>query len=164
MLKMEEIKMKELAAAAKTLNDSGLIADKITIIGQTKENLVSAFVAACKAIPEGVNGKHCPKKVINFYNRLMTSDKKPETKKTEKPVKIKKESNPRNGIGIIATIIESIQKKPHTKEELLTILTKKFPDRKADGMKSTISIQLGQARLGSKFKLIKDGDKYHIAA
>jgi translation initiation factor 1 (eIF-1/SUI1) len=160
MLKMEEIKMKELAAALKILNDSGLIEKPLKMIGQSKIKLVSAFVAAVKAIPGGGSGKNCPEKVSDYYNLIM-KDEKPETKK---PVKIKKESNPRNGIGIIATIIENLQKKSLSKDEIHQILVKKFPDRPADGMKSTISIQLGPTRLGSKFKLIKDGDKYHIAA
>lgn len=162
---MEEIKMKELGTVVKILNDSGLIEEKIKIIGQSKENLVSAFVVACKSIPGGVNGKKTPEKVSNLY-MLLTKDAKPaNVEKSEKPViKVKKGANLRNGIGIIATIIENLQKKSLSKDEIHQILVKKFPDRPADGMKSTISIQLGPTRLGSKFKLIKDGDKYHIAA
>ena len=82
------------------------------------------------------------------------------------PVPVEKEAEGNKGgiqkVGIIATIIESIKKNSLTKAEILAILVEKFPDRKADGMKSTVSIQLGSTRLGSKYDLKKDGDKYHI--
>ena len=65
--------------------------------------------------------------------------------------------------GVIATIVESITRKPLSKTEILDILVKKFPDRSPDGMWATVSIQLGPTRLGSKFKLLRDGDKFHIA-
>ena len=67
------------------------------------------------------------------------------------------------GPGVISTIIETISKRPATKQEILDVLCKRFPDRAADGMKATVSIQLGPTRLGSKFKLHRDGDKFHIA-
>lgn len=67
------------------------------------------------------------------------------------------------GPGIIATIIESIKKKPLTKAEIHQILVSKFPDRQPEGMRATVSIQLGPTRLGSKFKLLRDGDRFHIA-
>ena len=68
------------------------------------------------------------------------------------------------GIGIIKSIVEAIQKKALSKSEILEILVEKFPDRPAAGMKSTISIQLGPTRLATKYKLVKDGDKYRIEA
>lgn len=67
------------------------------------------------------------------------------------------------GPGVISTIVESITRKPLSKTEILDILVKKFPDRSPDGMRATVSIQLGPTRLGSKFKLLRDGDKFHIA-
>ena len=67
------------------------------------------------------------------------------------------------GPGVISTIIEAIQRKPLTKAEIHQILVAKFPERQPDGMAKTVSIQLGPTRLGSKFKLIKDGDRFHIA-
>jgi hypothetical protein len=153
MLKTGEIKLKQLAAAVKILNDSGLTKEKIKIIGQEKETIVKAFVEAVKAIPGGADGKHCPEAVSQFYNLIMQRAK-------VEPVKVEKIK--KAGVGIISTIIESIKKKALTKSEILEILVQKFPDRPADGMKSTISIQLGPTRLATKYNLTKDGDAYRI--
>jgi len=144
--------MKELGAAVKVLNDSGLIKEKIKIVGQAKETLVNAFVEAVKGIPGGKDGKKCPEAVTQFYNLINPPEEKP----------VKAEKGGIQKVGIIATIISSIQKKPLTKAQILEILVEKFPDRKADGMKSTISIQLGPTRLATKYDLKKDGDKYRI--
>lgn len=155
-MKTEEIKLKELAAAVKILNDSGLIKEKVKIIGQAKEIVVKAFVEAVKAIPV----EKRPKAVTEFYNLIM-----PQPEKIDKPAKIepvKIEKIKKVGVGIISTIVSSIQKKALTKAEILEILVSKFPDRPADGMKSTISIQLGPTRLATKYTLTKDGDKYRI--
>jgi len=100
MLKMEEIKMKELAGRAKTLNDSGLIADKITSSPDQRKP-VSRLWQLVKRFQKG-QWEALPKEVINFLQSVNDMDKKPETKKTEKPVKIKKESNLETDIGIIA--------------------------------------------------------------
>jgi len=87
-------------------------------------------------------------------------------KAVEKSVEKEPESN--HGaikkVGVISTIIESIKNNPLTKAEILDILTAKFPDRKADGMKATITIQLGPGRLATRYILKKDGDKYVIEA
>lgn len=91
---------------------------------------------------------------------------KVKTEKAEKPAKRESEVKSKRGglqkIGIIASIIESIREGWKTKDEILAVLIKKFPDRKAEGMKSTISIQLGPTRLGAKYNLKKDGDKFQI--
>ena len=161
MLKMEEIKMKQLGQAAKVLNDSGLIKEKIKIIGQAKEIVVKAFVEAVKAIPV----EKRPKAVTEFYNLIMPQPIKVEkpAKKEPEPVKVEKvEKIKKVGVGIISTIVSSIQKKALTKSEILEILVSKFPDRPADGMKATVSIQLGPTRLATKYNLTKDGDKYRI--
>lgn len=99
--------------------------------------------------------------------------KKDAVKKIEKAVPVvkvvEKEPEPveaeKGGIqkvGVISTIVESLKAGWTTKAAILETLTKKFPDRKADGMKSTVSIQLGPTRLATKHKLVKDGDKYRI--
>lgn len=75
---------------------------------------------------------------------------------------IKKDGKPFAGVGVIATIIESIKKKALSKEEILDILVAKFPDRKANGMRSTITIQLGPSRLPTRFNVQRDGDKFRI--
>jgi hypothetical protein len=102
------------------------------------------------------------------------SKKKPEvkTEKVEKPAEkrsvpvepVEKIDKPRKlaGVGIISTIVECLKAGWTTKAAIHQILVEKFPDRKADGMKSTVSIQLGPTRLAKKYKLLKDGDKYRI--
>jgi len=95
------------------------------------------------------------------------TEKEKIKKAVEKAVEKEPESKPATikKVGIIATIIESIKNNPLTKTEILEILVRKFPDRKADGMKATVSIQLGPTRLGSKYILKKDDDgKYVIEA
>lgn len=172
MLKMEEIKLKKLAATVQVLNDSGLIKEKIKVIGQPKEKLVTAFIEAVKAIPGGAGGKHCPEAVAEFYNLINPPEEKPvkvEKVKQEAKVKTEKtekqepeEKRKQGGIGIIKTIVSSIQKKSLTKAEILEILVAKFPDRPEKGMKATVGIQLSPARLGQKYKLVKNDDRYRI--
>lgn len=46
------------------------------------------------------------------------------------------------GVGVIAAIVEGISRKQGaSQDELVTILTKKFPDRDAEGMRGTVKIQ-----------------------
>lgn len=59
--------------------------------------------------------------------------------------------------GIIAYIVECLKKKPHTKQELLAKLTKKFKDRKPEAMIKTIHCQV-PSRLKAKYKITKDKD------
>ena len=65
-------------------------------------------------------------------------------KKTEASAsKAKAKTNPRNkGVGVIATIIVTIDSaKGATADEILAVLKKAFPDRKAEGMAATVRIQ-----------------------
>ncbi len=62
--------------------------------------------------------------------------KKKETKKTVKKNKVKK-------VGVITSILEIIQNSgPISKEQILTKLIKRFPDRDEVGMTKTISAQV----------------------
>lgn len=68
--------------------------------------------------------------------------KKDKTKKT-KPTKGKstKKTSKRN-MGVIASIIKCISKKPRSKKQILKILVKKFPERSEESMKKTVSLQV----------------------
>ena len=76
----------------------------------------------------------------------------------------KKPANP----GVIATIVSLIEgagKKGVTKEEILTALTKAFPDRKVESMKNTINVQVPNRIIKERFPIEKiDGDRYRKAA
>jgi cobalamin biosynthesis protein CobT len=72
------------------------------------------------------------------------------------------------GPGVIATIVSLIEgagKKGVTKEEILTALTKAFPDKKAESMKNTINVQVPNRISKERFPIEKiDGDRYRKAA
>lgn len=69
----------------------------------------------------------------------------------------KKSSGPRK-VGVIATIIECLQQKHTSKEDILKVLVKRFPDRPEAGMKSTISSQVPSGLWVEK-KITVDKDK-----
>lgn len=50
--------------------------------------------------------------------------------------------------GVIQTILYAIQKKEQTKDTLLKLLVKSFPERDSDSMKKTIQAQLSATRTG----------------
>ncbi|MHC4110896.1 MAG: hypothetical protein ACYSUY_07460 [Planctomycetota bacterium] len=87
--------------------------------------------------------------------------KKKKTKKAKK--KVVKKAKPK-GPGVIASILDIIQKQgPVTKDDILKRLTKKFPNRKPEHMQATVSCQV-PGRLNreknAKIKRDKDGQYY----
>ena len=60
----------------------------------------------------------------------------------EEAEKIIKKSNKTKKVGVIATIVDCISKQPITKENILKILVKTFPDRLEEAMKKTINVQV----------------------
>jgi cobalamin biosynthesis protein CobT len=98
---------------------------------------------------------------------------KPEkAQKASKPEKAEKSAESPGkkpaGPGIIATIVSLIEgsgKKGVTKEEILTALTKAFPDRKVESMKNTVNVQVPNRISKERFSIEKiDGDRYRKAA
>lgn len=88
-------------------------------------------------------------------------------KKDEKPAKgkatkEKKEKAPKKP-GVIATMIECLRaansKKPTTKDAILKILVKKFPDREERAMKSTLNSQIPSGLKAEKNLIVKSNDK-----
>ena len=90
-----------------------------------------------------------------------TEMKKKNEKKDEKKEVVKKDKKEK-GPGIIDTIIECLNKGPIKKEKIEEVLVKRFPDRKREGMRSTINIQLA-GRLAKEKKLkIESTDKGYM--
>ncbi len=89
--------------------------------------------------------------------------KKDKKEKGEKKEKKAKKSKEPKGPGVIATIVECLtaasEKKPASKEHMLKVLVKRFPDRSEDGMKSTINIQVPGRLANEKDLKIKKNDK-----
>lgn len=83
--------------------------------------------------------------------------------KGEKPEASKKAPK---GPGIIATIVECVEgaskKKGISKDEILKVLTKRFPEKEPDSMKSTINVQVPNRITRERFKVekTKDGGYY----
>lgn len=70
---------------------------------------------------------------------------KDKSKKEKDVLKEPKKAKKEKGPGVIATIVELIEKsgkKGITKEEILNELVKKFPDKAKDSMKNTINVQV----------------------
>ena len=67
--------------------------------------------------------------------------------------------------GVIATIISEITAGPKTKEEILTVLGKLFPERDTEAMKSTLTIQLGgRLKKDKGMNILKDDQgRYSLA-
>jgi hypothetical protein len=93
-----------------------------------------------------------------------------ETDKPTKTDKAKKASSRKAPpttakVGIIETITDCLRKKHCTKEQILARLVQKFPQRPADGMKRTVSIQVPTGLKTRKgLNVQKDaGGKYFIA-
>lgn len=68
------------------------------------------------------------KKREQAVNKALSTAKKSKSKTTKKKP------------GVVAAIIECLQNGPITKKDILKKLTKKFPDRPAEGMKRTINV------------------------
>ncbi len=90
----------------------------------------------------------------------------PPAKNTSKGKKTGKAEKPANP-GVIATIVSLIEgsgKKGITKEEILTALTKAFPDKKPESMKNTINVQVPNRISKERFPIEKiDGNRYRKA-
>ena len=87
-----------------------------------------------------------------------------KTGKTKTPAKKAGTGKPK--VGVISTIIDCLKSKPHTKDQLLAVLTKKFPDREPDGMKQTINIQVpSRLKTDKDLKVVRDDKgRYSIKA
>lgn len=89
---------------------------------------------------------------------------KPEkVAKEPKAAKVPKVPKESKGPGVIATIVEVLKKgKPVTKEAILAILVKRFPDRSAESMGKTINVQVPN-RIAKEQKIkVEKTDKGYV--
>lgn len=153
LIPIDQIKFKELAAAIKVLNESGLVEKKIPTVGVSRDELVKQFVNAVQAIPDDPDTGDWtgPAEVGNYYMSLLAPA---ATKEKEKTSGSKKDKGATKGAGakdkgeakpgVIASILDIIKEKGPVdlagiKQELAT----KFPDRDAAKTAKTVYAQLG---------------------
>lgn len=97
--------------------------------------------ATAKAVKKEPTKKKAVKKVVKKTATKKTSTKKVEAKKKAEP---KQTAKPKvKKVGVIATIYNTICKKKCTEAQILAILVKDFPDKKAESMIKTIKTQIG---------------------
>ncbi len=98
MISADKIDNNKLKEAAKALNDSGLLEEKLKVIGVGKEALAANFCEAIDGLDDDAAGKietECPI-AVEMYNTLLAdelppADEKPAKEKDEKPAKEKAE-------------------------------------------------------------------------
>lgn len=88
---------------------------------------------------------------------------KPEKPKAANKAPTKEKTNKQKRPGVIASIVEAIEnagEKGISKESILKILVKKFPDRQEKSMKNTINIQVPNRISKERFKVerLKNGN------
>lgn len=79
-----------------------------------------------------------------------------ETKQATKGATV--ENAPKKGTGVIATIVKCLEdsgKSGISREDVLTVLCKKFPERTAESMKKTIQVQLPGRISKERFPVVK---------
>jgi hypothetical protein len=82
--------------------------------------------------------RHNPNLLVTKIPRLVENDPDPPSTQENQPMTAKKKA----GTGVISTIIAAISREQGAStKEIMAILTRKFPDRDADGMLATTRIQ-----------------------
>jgi len=177
MEKNELYKYQQMQNAAKDLNEV-LAPDPPIDLNQDMDALGKVLVEASQLLgtepePDIIQqntadalqflGVKFPKNNVD----ILANDKDAKTAEVEKekPVKEKKEKVVKEKKpGVIQTIFETLSAGPATKDELLEVLTKTFPDKQADSMKNTISVQIpGRMSREKGVNIIKREDgKYEI--
>jgi hypothetical protein len=130
---MNDVSMNEVREAIVALNDSGLIPEKVKVVG-TKKEVIEEFRTVVDKLPDDIK---LPKLVKALYNKII--DEKIECELPAGPPENKKKP-----AGVIVTILDIIKKNgPIDKAGILAKLTKTFPEREANKMASTIKAQVG---------------------
>lgn len=132
-------------------------------LNKLHNELVTAFdkKKEVQVVEEGADEKLA--KATGSKGKGDKGEEKEEGTKKKGPQKAGGEKGP----GVIGTIIELLQKadenKPVSKDQILKELSKRFPDRDADGMKKTINIQLPtRIRKDKGFEVLKNENGYWI--
>lgn len=111
--------------------------------------------------------KKSAKKAVKRGSKKASEDEAEDEAEEEESVPVKskpaKKGPGKRGVGVIATIIAELRKanakKPTTKEKILAVLVKKFPDRDPKAMKSTISSQVPSGLRTEKGLVVQSNDK-----
>lgn len=152
-----EIRFKDLREAVAALNETDLIKEKIKLVGQKKEDILSQFMDVMEKIPNDAEGKFPgPKVCLDFYNGILDAEEKAEKEnkeatdivppqvgvenkvQTTKPTnknKMKEATNKK------ATLAEWIKSGQFTKKEIIEKYCKEF-----GASSSTISTMLTDAK------------------
>ena len=74
MLDEKQIDIVELRGACKALNDTGLLLDKLRVVGTQKMTLAEQFGTAIEKLAEGGKEEEVPKECKDFYNVLYADE------------------------------------------------------------------------------------------
>ena len=158
LVDVKTIKFKELSAAVKMLNDSGLLKDPIKTVGVTKETIIKEFVAGVQSVPDDKEGNWTgPVEVANYYGSIVVPDPKVvEAEKKEKAPKEKKEKvakekkAPGEKSKSSLEIMKELLAKKASEDEITKVftekLTKKDPGLSADFIAKRIKIYKNLAK------------------
>lgn len=187
--KTVDVKFKDLRIAVQALNESKLLDKAIKLVGISKDQILTDFMAVMEKVPDDEAGKFPgPKMALDFYNGVLDlqekakeevvppkpeAEAKPKKEKVGGAAKSAKEKKEKvdKGPGVIASILDIIKSaKPPgiTKVEILDALVVAFPDREKEKMAKTVAVQLSgkngcrmETEKGVTFK-VTDG-KFAIA-
>lgn len=139
-----EIPNKEIKDISKALNKAH--GTKLKIVAISTVNMVEAYILAVEKLDD--EGKvQIKKKFSDYYTGLFPKEEKKKSAEKKKTAAKKsaapKKDKPAKGPGVLASILEFIQKGPITKEKILKQLEKRFPDRESEAMAKTINAQIG---------------------
>jgi hypothetical protein len=91
--KVVEIQFKDLRVAVAALNESGLIAGKIKLVGSPKETILQQFMKAMTEVPDDAEGKFPgPKAALDFYNLILDAEEKAAAAAETKPEEVASEA------------------------------------------------------------------------
>lgn len=152
MSKEVKLEFKDLREAVIAFNESGLLKEKIKLVGVNKEEILKEFMDTVQNMPDDADGKFPgPAKALEFYNSILDAEEKatkekkaptveetkpevevPETKK-ETPVPVegpKPVVNKIKNSGKKDFISSLIAEGKYTKKEIVSQTMAEFPEGK----------------------------------
>jgi len=155
-----DVKFKELAAAVKLLNDSGLLEKPILTVGVSKEVIINEFLKGVLAVPDDKEGNWTgPKEVAEYYEKIVLPDpkvveeekkmadkkeKKEKAPKVPKEKKEKKEKAPKEKVKSSVEVMKDLLNEKATDAAILKVftekLTKKDPKATPDFIAKRVAI------------------------
>jgi hypothetical protein len=134
-----DIKLKEGPLAAKILEAKGFLDEEDELSPETQAVMDALVTEASEPKP----ATKPEKKAAKVEKKVAKPEKKAAKKADSKP----------GVIATIATTIKSAGKKGITKEDILKVLTKAFPDKDAKAMANTVKVQVPSRISAEKFKV-----------